>query len=1113
MTYEDVGIRAKIAGLTEFERGSKRIEGHLNQIGTASTKAAADTTRAAQTMQSQITSMASGIAASLAGIGLGRFVSDLAMTAARTETLGIVLQTVGRIAGYTATELAIQEENVKKLGITAQAARLSLAQMMQAQLDVNQATKLARVAQNAAVIANENSSETMEALLHGITALQPIILRQRGIIVNLEKAYTDYAEAQGVATESLTFEMKQQIALNEVLKAGERILGTYEAAMGTAGKQWTSLPRYIEEAKNALGEAFLPAMSEGLNLMMDFLEGLTNLSEGMRATIGWSLAAGSAILTVAGPIGTIVTLMKTWQLASAASSMAQSQEAATRTAATASITAETVALGAQNAVLAQNNVLWIASRSGAITGARAIGTGISGIATPAVAAASGVSTLTLALGALGMAASGPVAIGLIGLINKIEDVGTKSRMSKMDVSELTDEYKRLGSEASKAKALLETPSMALVGPEGISDIAQAQASYSKGMTAAQDEMLKKSQFVVDAFGEEATAMEATLKPAVDIEKTMERLMKLQLEYSAQAREAYPTTMAGFGEAMEAMPEMAPKLRDAFEDLLERGPEAISKSAMEALTAAEREAINAELPKIVADLNHIIGEGLEGVSEEAQRRLELIQGPLARAFEITPRIDLEGMVNTELQRQQTAQTKASEGLEASLKAVGRELDENALAQLYLSNSMATANRSLEEQQRLVSRLEDELADAQERLRTFSTAPLVGMRALENQLFDIGQAVASVQLQMLGIQVGFTPQIAAARKETIRLRLAMLEAGDEAEEMADRGSRAMFDMLAAQKRELETGIPVFLQFYEQMAEQQEQGGTTAVESTEQEKALQAAEKQLEILELRQQLALADLQTQSDILTAEQQRVNIEKQLRFDPQLRQLQEMADTVKEITFEEAVKGIQDAQRDIVDLTLSLDSANKVLDDRQAVVDSLKIMQEGLATSANTLKIEQAEYNLRLGDTIGSYDELIDRIRTVLDLIRDGVDASRNATDAWTDDIAEAKREMDKLIRMEEGGRTADQIAKEHFSGYNMPIPGMEEGGTLARGGVVEVGERGKELAILPTGTTVLPHSAVPANISNVSSDTWNINQANQPVDVVNAVRKYQAYRRITGGR
>ena len=141
------------------------------------------------------------------------------------------------------------------------------------------------------------------------------------------------------------------------------------------------------------------------------------------------------------------------------------------------------------------------------------------------------------------------------------------------------------------------------------------------------------------------------------------------------------------------------------------------------------------------------------------------------------------------------------------------------------------------------------------------------------------------------------------------------------------------------------------------------------------------------------------------------------------------------------------------------------------------------------MKIKQAEYNLELEDTTQAYDEFIGRLQTVLDLFGQ--------------------------IAAEAAEVTAAQV--ERGSGYGHPMtpewPGLEEGGTLARGGVVKVGERGSELAILPTGTTVLPHAAVPANISNVSSDTWNINEANQPIDVVNAVRKYQAYRRITGGR
>ncbi|MBU1436232.1 MAG: hypothetical protein KKF79_02595, partial [Gammaproteobacteria bacterium] len=47
-----------------------------------------------------------------------------------------------------------------------------------------------------------------------------------------------------------------------VMKAGERIAGTYEAAMTTAGKQMLSLERYTENLKAVFGATFTPALAE-----------------------------------------------------------------------------------------------------------------------------------------------------------------------------------------------------------------------------------------------------------------------------------------------------------------------------------------------------------------------------------------------------------------------------------------------------------------------------------------------------------------------------------------------------------------------------------------------------------------------------------------------------------------------------------------------------------------------------------------------------------------------------------------------------------------------------------------------------------------------------------
>jgi len=185
---------------------------------------------------------------------------ESATLAARVETLGIVMQTVGKNAGYSKAEVEAYSEGVRKMGITTQEAQQSIIRMMQAHLDLTKSQELARVAQDAAVIGNINSSEALQRLMHGIITLQPEILRTVGITVEFESAYKKFAESAGRTAESLSSQEKQQIALNLVLERGKDIAGSYGAAMGTVGKLMTSLPRFIEEVKLKFGELFSPAL-------------------------------------------------------------------------------------------------------------------------------------------------------------------------------------------------------------------------------------------------------------------------------------------------------------------------------------------------------------------------------------------------------------------------------------------------------------------------------------------------------------------------------------------------------------------------------------------------------------------------------------------------------------------------------------------------------------------------------------------------------------------------------------------------------------------------------------------------------------------------------------
>jgi len=101
--------------------------------------------------------------AAVAGIAFGvnemvSYARESIMLAARVETLGAVLGVVGENAGYSRGEMQQYVNEVKKMGITTEAAHDAVVKIAQAQINAADSAKLARVAQDAAVIGNINSS-------------------------------------------------------------------------------------------------------------------------------------------------------------------------------------------------------------------------------------------------------------------------------------------------------------------------------------------------------------------------------------------------------------------------------------------------------------------------------------------------------------------------------------------------------------------------------------------------------------------------------------------------------------------------------------------------------------------------------------------------------------------------------------------------------------------------------------------------------------------------------------------------------------------------------------------------------------------------------------------
>ncbi len=222
-------------------------------------------------------------------------ITDVSSLAARYETMGVVMNTVGKNAGYTAEQLSYVQSQLQKTGITALESRDSITKLAQSDIELADATKLARIAQDAAVIANTNSSEAFARLIHGIQSGETEILKNLGLNVSMEEAQKKYATQLGTTTSKLTQTQKTHAMVNAVIEEGAKLTGTYEAALGTLGKKIGSLARPWENFKVAMGEAFTGAEGVFVDWATSTLKTMeTWVTENKRLITEWANALKSA---------------------------------------------------------------------------------------------------------------------------------------------------------------------------------------------------------------------------------------------------------------------------------------------------------------------------------------------------------------------------------------------------------------------------------------------------------------------------------------------------------------------------------------------------------------------------------------------------------------------------------------------------------------------------------------------------------------------------------------------------------------------------------------------------------------------------------------------------
>jgi len=256
-----------------FGRSTQGVSGQIDALGQSAEKASGGFTILKGALATGLGVAAVGMIQNAVG-SVKNFAMESFHAAARVDELNIAMGAIGEATGIGEKAIRDAADAVRANGIEMAASQQIAIEFAQAQLDMGAASKVARVAQDLAVIGAKNSTETTMLLTRAIITGQSELLKSAGISKTAGEAYRAMAESLGISESALSTTQKQQAVTNMIIEEGGKVAGTYEAAMDSAGKVLRSFPRIVNDIQVAIGgvltEAFGPMIKAGYDLLKTF---------------------------------------------------------------------------------------------------------------------------------------------------------------------------------------------------------------------------------------------------------------------------------------------------------------------------------------------------------------------------------------------------------------------------------------------------------------------------------------------------------------------------------------------------------------------------------------------------------------------------------------------------------------------------------------------------------------------------------------------------------------------------------------------------------------------------------------------------------------------------
>lgn len=343
--------------------------------------------------------------------------------------------------------------------------------------------------------------------------------------------------------------------------------------------------------------------------------------------------------------------------------------------------------------------------------------------------------------------------------------------------------------------------------------------------------------------------------------------------------------------------------------------------------------------------------------DTQKRAEQRQTVAQQAPQALGAFDIETTAIVEAKRDLLALASAVADQESVVKSWEMALD--------------SANDALDKQQGILDVLEDQLdavtqkiSDAEGEIDRLASTDLVGMRAAEDQIFANEQAQKALRLEILRME----------------------EAGQTVQDLQDKYAALQGDIetLRAEQESLRdagAGSDV-LDTYDAMIDSLQ----------EQQNAIGGQVDQID--ELQKQLE--ELQRQGEMM-------DLEKSLTFDGPLRQIDQMAEGLNELPYDEIIAKIAEQQAVIAQATTEQEKLNAAVVAQQAVVDQALAKRDEIAAA---LEREKSILDT-LKDAYDQLNDLVSEMESQLDSFVSGLEQRAQSLKETFQDTFDALGEGD----------------------------------------------------------------------------------------------------------